>query len=255
MVSKNDYTIRAVDRALGVLDLFIEKGDSLTLKEISEYSNQPMPTVLRLLRTLQNRGYVYVDEDTKKYSLGYHIYMLGIHVKQIEEIHRLCIPFMEKLMNKIGLVCHVAILNGDKVIIIEKLFPENKPRYELQSRVGLTVPVHCTSVGKVLISEMSDDRIKSLYADKLDRFTDNTITDIDELITVIHRVRQQGFASTHNEHESFVRCVAYPVFNSQQKIVCAISVTGIDRELEGDQLDLCHKLLRSTARELSGLFK
>ena len=72
---------------------------------------------------------------------------------------------------------------------------------------------------------------------------------------MIHRVRQQGFASTHNEHESFVRCVAYPVFNSQQKIVCAISVTGIDRELEGDQLDLCHKLLRSTARELSGLFK
>ena len=84
MASKNDYTIRAVDRALGVLDLFIEKGDRLTLKEISEYSNQPMPTVLRLLRTLQNRGYVYVDEDTKKYSLGYHIYMLGIHVKQIE---------------------------------------------------------------------------------------------------------------------------------------------------------------------------
>ena len=50
MASKNDYTIRAVDRALGVLDLFIEKGDSLTLKEISEYSNQPMPTASYLVR-------------------------------------------------------------------------------------------------------------------------------------------------------------------------------------------------------------
>ena len=250
----NDYTIRAVERALRILDLFTETARPMTLKEISAYMDEPTPTVLRMLRTLQAREYVCLDEATKKYSLGYHAYMLGMYVDCVQEIRRICVPYMVELVKQIGLVCHLAIMVDNKAIIIEKVLPDGKSNYDLQSRVGLTVPVHCTSVGKVLASELDEDTIRARYTGKLDRYTSETITDMDQFLAILRQVRIDGYASTHNEHENFVRCIAYPVTNKQGKIVCAISLTGIDRELEGERTTICHRLLQSTARKLSDLF-
>ena len=186
-----NYNIKSLDKALCILELFMQKNTSLSLKEISECTDYNNTSVLRLLRTLQNRNFVKFNKDTKKYSLGYKIYLLAMRIDSIQEIEKICQPFMEELVKKTRLVSHLAIIENNNIIIINKVAPEGKGVIDMQSRVGKIVPPHCTSVGKMLISQFDDNKICKILGDKLQKFTDHTITDINDFIEHIHEVRKK----------------------------------------------------------------
>jgi DNA-binding IclR family transcriptional regulator len=113
-----------------------------------------------------------------------------------------------------------------EVIYIEKL-PGLHAIGLMSSRVGGRSPMHCTGLGKMFLANMKPDQVLS-YVDKygLSRFTDTTITSLEDLITHLEQIRQQGYAFDQGEHEPDVRCIAAPIFNSDGQAIAALSVSG-----------------------------
>jgi DNA-binding IclR family transcriptional regulator len=91
--------------------------------------------------------------------------------------------------------------------------------------VGL--PVYCSAVGKSQIAYESVDEIDRILAEHtMQRYTEHTITDRDQLLKHLEVVRQQGYALDDEEFDEGIRCVGVPVRDYTRRVIAGISVSG-----------------------------
>ena len=226
----------------------------LSLTELSSRLDLSPSTTYRLLMTLQNGGYVEHSSQSGRYSLGVACLDLGsVFMSQLDLRDRV-LPVLETLREDCKETIHLAVLDRKKmeVIYLEKL-EGLLPIGMMGSRVGGRAPAHCTGLGKCLLAYLSEAEVREFYsANGLREYTDNTITDADELLLQLARIRRQGYAVDDEEHESDVKCLAAPVWNHRQVVVASISISGPEKRMdhlmaEGDLVEQ----LQVTAREAS----
>ncbi|WP_236706297.1 IclR family transcriptional regulator [Frankia sp. ACN1ag] len=80
------------------------------------------------------------------------------------------------------------------------------------TEVGRRVPLHCTGVGKALLSTLGDDEARAILRHStLSTHTATTIVEVDALLDELAGIRARGYALDEGEMEVGVRCVAMPV--------------------------------------------
>ncbi len=120
---------------------------------------------------------------------------------------------------------HLAVLDHQEVIYLRKY--ESVPPTTLYSRVGRRAPAYCTGVGKVLLAHLPESDLSALLQTvKLERRTQNTITDQAALEVELAKIRQQGYAIDNMEHEDGVYCIACPIRGHTGEVIAATSVTA-----------------------------
>jgi len=250
---ENQYNVRAVERSLIILELFKEANKPLSLTEISLQTDLSKTTALRLLTTLMEKGFIHFDEESKKYSLGFELFMLGQSLSQSLDIRNIAEPYLKELTVETKLIAHLGIYDNNHIVILEKVFPEGRHFQKMYSRVGAILPIHCTSLGKILISDKSDNEIrKTLEKYNFYPFTENTARNIDQFLDMIHEVRKSGYAMDNCEHEPYVKCMAVPVFKSKKnEMVASISLTGIKEEINNMDPKYVLENLCKAARAIS----
>lgn len=233
-----------MERALDLLATFSTAEPELTLTELSSRLNLSASTTYRLLVTLENRRYVEHNHQTGGYALGVACLDLGtVFLSQLDLRDRM-LPLLEALREECRETVHLAVLDRSQmeVIYMEKL-EGLLPIGMMGSRVGGRAPAYCTGLGKCLLAYVPDPVVRELYsANGLRACTPNTITDVDELLLEMARIRERGYAIDDVEHEPDVKCVAAPVWNHRQTVVGAISVTAPEQRMnrliaEGDLIE------------------
>lgn len=218
-------TAQTVARALGLLEL-IGKHKRLTASQIIADMDLHRSTTYRLLRTLTQLGYIRKDENGGLYSLSTKILTLADSVQETRDIKKIARPFIEELHRKTQETIHLAVLDNDELVYLDKRESTKNLRVVMSSRTGSHAPLYCTGIGKVLLSGMPEaqfrDYLKNL---RLIRYTSNTITGVQELLEEIDLIRQQGYAEDREEHEEGVYCVAAPVLNPAGETLAAFSVS------------------------------
>lgn len=224
-----NYQVRSVQRALTLLCTFLAHDGELSAAELSKETGLDPSTVFRLLVTLEAQGFVEINHATGKYRPGVVLLELGSRFLKNNDIRSRSIGYLERLRDEFGETVHLTILDGNEVVYLEKLAGLH-PIGFMSSRVGNRNPAHCTGVGKALLAYLSDEELAQRYPDgRLKRYTDQTITDLEELRAELARVRSQGYATDLEEHEVGVKCVAVPTFDHKE-IAAAVSVSGpVDR--------------------------
>ena len=86
--------VQSVQRALYLLEVFLEHGPEIGLSRIAELLNLNKATAYRLLSTLESRGYVKRNPGTRKYSLGIKVFELGFYFQSQMEIRRTGLPYL-----------------------------------------------------------------------------------------------------------------------------------------------------------------
>jgi len=120
---------------------------------------------------------------------------------------------------------HLTVRQNLSAVYVEKL--DSPEPLSIHSRIGASVPLHCTAVGKVLLAHLSEAELQEILGQlELRRFTQNTVGNLQELQTQLQRVRRDGFACDLEEHESHVRCVAAPIWDHAGVVNASLSVTG-----------------------------
>lgn len=219
--------VQSVTRALSLLEILARESSAISISELSKISGLKLTTVHRLLNTLMAKGFVEQDIETLHYKLGIKAFEIGNAALAALDLRTVSRPYLKELTEKINETTNLAILDGPEVVYIDQVESTNIVIVKMFARMGSRGPAYCTGTGKVLLAGLSTEELRERMA-KVDfvKFTDHTITDIDQLINVLHTIRHNGYALDFSERDEGVTCVAAPVRNHEGRWVAAISVSG-----------------------------
>ncbi|KRE40801.1 IclR family transcriptional regulator [Knoellia sp. Soil729] len=200
------YPIESVDNALRILLLLGER-PMLRLTDVSQYLGVASSTAHRLLAMLQYRGFVRQDVPTRTYLPGPTLNGLAFGVLRQLDVRTLARPVLEKLNVEVQETVHLGRLEASDVHFIDSI--ESSRALRVGSRLGRSMPAHCTSNGKAMLATLTDAQLLTLYPhEELRQLTPRSVSTRTQLLDVLEGVRAQGFASSEEESEEGVSSVA-----------------------------------------------
>ena len=221
---KRSYNITALQRGLRLLQIFSESPYGLTAKHVAGRSRLPVSTVHRFLANLESSGFLNCSGDGV-YHLGIACFAIGQAALGQLDIRRVSLPYLQELNRQTRETIHLTVRHGLSAVYVEKL--DSPEQLRIFSRIGATVPLYCTAVGKVMLAHMPDDeREKVLPQLGLKRLTPNTVGNLQELGAELYRVRKNGYACDLEEHELHIRCVAAPIWDHAGGVNASLSITA-----------------------------
>ena len=242
--------VQSIDRVFDILELLSSEHEGLSLTAISERLDLPVSTVFRLLSVLRTRNYVEKNDSTNVYRLGLgFVELTSLYLSNIE-LKTEAQPYLRHLSRSTGQVVFMGIEQDGELVYIDKYEEFNEIRD--YCFIGQRRPLHCTALGKSLLSGLTDEEIRELYKDrKLEAMTPNTITDVEELIEETHRIAKRGYSIDDEEIEKDMWCVAAPVRDYRGLIIAALS-TSWDRHGHADaDMDRNIELVKQNALNIS----
>lgn len=215
--------VQSVDRALTVLEILARRRVA-GVTEIASELGVHKSTAFRLVAALENRGFVEQLTDRGKYRLGFGIIRLAGALTVQRDLAHESREACEALAADVGETVNVAILDGNRDVNISEV--RGPASIASHNWVGQSTPPHATSSGKALLAHVAGLDLEALLGEPLPRFTDHTITDVDVLRDELDQVRTRGWASTVGELEVGLTALAAPVFDHEDQVVAAVSVSG-----------------------------
>lgn len=219
--------------------------------ELARSCEVPLSTAYRLLGDLVDHGFVEIDRQTKRYSLGLEIYALSQSLAQSRGLTGVARPILESLARATGEAALLSARDGGRQIYVH--YVPGPHLVSVVGRPGTVGPLHCTAMGKILVAMAPEPvRIELTETVDLSHFGPNCITDRDAFRREIRKVRDQGWASADEEHEAGIRAVAVPVLDPDGRGArLAISVAGPSLRVEVTQMYEWLPQLRDAAREIA----
>jgi DNA-binding IclR family transcriptional regulator len=240
----------SVTKALDVLELLGRAENGLRLKDIADQLALPESTTHRLLASLAGRGFVQQRDDQRTYMLGWKIVVLSESLGSNARLVQVMRPYLGRLVRKLGQTANLAVLTNDRVMYLDCQTPSHS--VALSVSPGLTMPVHATSLGKVLLAYLPPAELDAVL-ERIDyaALTPNTVTSASALGVELDNVRRRGFAIDHGELKPDVSCVAAPVRDSSGRARAAISITAPTAELPPNWQNAFPPALVTVAQEAS----
>lgn len=222
----------AIDKAARIFHFIAGKG-SATYSEIHQNVGLPQSTTSALLASLTTHA--FLRQKNGRYYLGLIFYELGNKAIQDFDFRELAEESLVFLRDQTRLACHLGVLDGSTGIYLAK--KESQNAIIVRSWTGKRLSLHSSSLGKVLLAWLPEDHIDALLpTEHLPAFTARTITTRKALKAELEVVRLQGWAFDNQEDVDDVTCIAAPVFNSDQAVVAAISISGVRFQMPEEKI-------------------
>ncbi|HEY2346765.1 MAG TPA: IclR family transcriptional regulator C-terminal domain-containing protein [Xanthomonadaceae bacterium] len=242
-----DY-VQSLARGLHVLRGFDAEHPNPTLAEIAARTRLSRAAVRRLVLTLQHLG--YLRAEGRGYALTPRVLELGFGYLGTLNFTDMVQPMLEALSMRVNQSCSMAVLDAQSIVYIARVPVRRVMAVALG--IGARLPAFAASMGRVLLSGLSDADLKTWLAQCEPRkLTQYTVTDLRKLKRIVEDVRERQFAYVEQELELGLCSVAVPVRNHGGRIAAALNVSlsyhgGVARE--ATEMILPH--LRETARTI-----
>lgn len=245
------YPIGSVDKALKLI-LLLGEQPRIRLTDATKYLGVASSTAHRLLAMLQYRGFVRQDPISKAYHPGPALTSVAFAIFSRIDVEGTAKPVMRRLSERLKESVHVGMLDGTNVRFIAAM--EGPAAVRVASRLGRTMPAHCTSTGKALLARLSDAEIDQMYPDEeLERLTAHSVGTRTELRAELTRIRQQGYAVNREQSEEGVASIAVPIPTRAPGILLALNASAPVHRLSTSQYREVAALLVGAAKEIGEL--
>ncbi len=210
--SQKTYALQSVDKALQILYLFSEQEPEFTLTEISRRMGMSSPVTLKYLNTLEQRGFLTRDKQTKRYALGLAIVALGGIVRRNNAISKVAYPIMEELSETVGesVYLQVPVLPIYEAVVIGVVETKNS----ITSRFLSSCKLYAGASRKVLLAYLGEAYLKKLLERvKMEPYTEGTNIQPEKLRRELEEIRQKGYAISYGETIEGACGIAAPIFD------------------------------------------
>lgn len=235
------YLVPALIRGLKILSTLSNENTKLTLSEVAASLGTTRSSAYRLLYTLEHLSFVEYDARSKSYTLGPQVLALGYGFLASRDIIDVATPHLVRLRDRTGWSVHLGELHGREVVYLARVATQRSIASTVH--VGTHLPAQATTMGRVLLSGLSDHDIRELYHDDLTKPLNFTpYAGITELLGQIAIDRAAGVVVQNSGYEPGVASVAAPIRNVTDRIVGAINVSAValltnETELNGPLKD------------------
>lgn len=218
-MDEQKLTVRAVERALDILLCFTESTE-LGLTEIASKVSLHKSTVHRLLASLEGRGFVLRDASTDKYKLGFRIWELSANLSQTDDPAIILLPEMERLRDELGETISLYIRDGKERIRIQAV-QSNHPIRRV-APIGVRLPLYVGASSKILMA-YSDMDVQQMILDDPEW---PASIDKETFLRQLGDIGKRGVATSFEERELGAAALAAPIFDRDNKLIAALSVSG-----------------------------
>jgi IclR family pca regulon transcriptional regulator len=243
--------IESLDRGLRVMEMFGGRQQPMTLSDLAKAAGLPRATARRILFTLERAG--FVESDGKLFRLTPRVLMLASTYLASNHVVSVLQPALDRLSSEVQEISSMAILDGNDAVFIARASPTRI--FSSGIDIGYRLPAFCTSVGRVLLSRLSDGELaKALDAMDLAPLTPFTVTDRKLLLDAIIADRAQGYSLVDREAEPGFRSISVPVRRYDGAIVAAINMGAhVDRVSTQEMIERFLPRLQETAGSVKSM--
>ncbi len=241
--------VQVLDRSLDIVEIVAATQKGLGISHIAEKTGLPKATAHRLVTALCARGYLQKDHSNN-YQVGIKLIEVASYYINELELQTEVRPYLKGIVQQLNLTAHLGVLDRDKVVYVEKqdLFS----RFGLYAQIGYRVPAYCSSMGKCLLSALSEEKLaEALQGCHYVKFTANTITDFRTLKNELQKVRSQGWAMDDQEEQLGQRCIGAPIYDYRGEMIAAISASGNLETLPDEKINKVAAYVMRVSREIS----
>ena len=208
----------------------------MTLSEAAQVADLSRATARRVLRTLNQLG--YVEQDGRTFSLSPKILEVGFAYLSTQSWIDRALPLMRELSERLGESCSAAILQGNDIVYVApianaQIVPTDEVRrgdfrriMSAALSVGSRLPALHTALGRIMFGYLDEAEIwRRLMSQRVEAYTPQTITDPQALFDRIRADRAQRFSIVDEELERGLRALAVPVLDRSGQAVGAINLS------------------------------
>ena len=239
--------ILVLDKVFAVFDLLAREGVGLRIIDIQRGLGIPRPTVHRILAMLVEHGYVVRDESDR-FVLGIRLYELGMSVHVTSSALDTIRAELEAIADELDATCYLSVRRGDVAMCLVRI--DRGPVQITDYQVGETLPLTVGGGPKILLAGMGDAELEAvLTSARLPVYTVNTLSEHQDVLNAIERIRETGFAVGPGDHVEIETAIGVPLKDSSGKPAGAISVALVQpRPLDGELERIVARLQIGAAR-------
>lgn len=242
-------TITAIERAMDVLNLFAEAEDhTLGVTEIAQELGLSKAVVHRILSSFRAKGFVEVDESTRRYRLGPRALYLGLAYMEGIDVRTLARPVLTELSKATNETATLSVRTGDTRVYIDQVTPPRDVKMVVQ--LGRAVPLHAGASSKALLAFLPDEEVDAYLSGPLEKLTPRTQTSAKTIRRHLAEIRRRGYAVSMEERLEGAGSVAAPIFGADGLPAAIVSISGPVERFRDEAQDAAELLVKAT-RELS----
>ena len=237
VVGDERYLVPALVRGFDVLRSLSDKGGRLTLTEVATALAVTRSSAFRLLYTLEHLGFVECDTQTKSYRLGPQVLSLGYSYLASRDLVEVATPHLVRMRDRTGWSTHLGELQVRDVVYLARV--PTRRSVASTVHVGTRLPARTTTMGRILLSGLSEDEVRGLYEnERAAPFDEQPAAGLEEFVKQLRTDRANGVVVQNSGYEPGVASVAAPIFDMTGQVVAAINVSVVamfssDAELNG----------------------
>jgi IclR family transcriptional regulator, pca regulon regulatory protein len=248
--SGNRYRVEALAKGLRLLSLFTPQRPALRVKDLADLSGQPMPSVFRLVSTLEEEGYLDRLPDGRLRP-GTGVLALGFASLQGMDLVQTSASVLEELAAATGATVNLGVLFHDSVLFVARV--QNPASLVAANiRVGTMVPAVYSSIGKVLLASLSPAEFETRISEESfsGAWGPRAVRDRTALADQLESVRLDGYLIQEEEAVAGLSSLAAPIRQAGQDVVAAINVAVPAREYSQARIlrELRQPLLSAAAK-------
>jgi IclR family KDG regulon transcriptional repressor len=223
---------------------------AIGVTELSQRLMTSKATTYRFLQTMKSLGYVDQEGEADKYSLTLKMFELGSRSLEYVDVVALADKQMQYISEQTNETVHLGVLDDHSIMYIHKI--DSSYSLRMHSRIGRRNPIYTTGIGKILLSDHSEESIRHLFSDiKFEKSTPRTLENIEQFLDEIETVKQQHYAEDNEEQEPGLYCIAVPVYNRFGSIVYGLSISFPTMRFDQKRKSYYVRLLQNAGKKIS----
>jgi len=230
-----DLSVRAVVRAVSILEQFDLERPEQSLTEVSAGIGLSKSTTHRLLTTLEATEMVEFDRRTSRYRLGLKAYRLGSVVAKSMELVKQADPLLAAMAEETSETSFLVVPDGNEALCMRRFDGSHQIRV-LYLEPGKHSAFNCGAAQRVLLAHLPDDRWEEVAARHVRRMTQYSLASRDELERDRREIRERGYAVSWEDVTLHACALGAPVRDASGSVVAAVSISGIVQRFSAERL-------------------
>jgi DNA-binding IclR family transcriptional regulator len=248
-VSSNDH-VRAVGRAVSILEQFSLERPELTFTEICAAVGLSKSTTHRLLSTLELEDVLEYDARTSRYRLSLKVFRLGSVVGKSMQLTTQADALLEKLAEQTSETAFMVVPDGDEALCLRRVDGGQHVRV-LFLETGMRQAFNCGAAPRVMLAHMPPERWEHIVSAHTRSMTEHSLVTREDLERDAGEIRERGYAVSWEDVTLHACALGAPVHDENGVVVAALSLSGIVQHFTPETLPGLVRTVVDAADELS----
>jgi IclR family acetate operon transcriptional repressor len=242
--------MKSVTRSLRILEA-VAQHQPVTVGELTKLFGLPKSTVQRTLVTLSEAGWLRANrKDTTRWEIGARVLAVRPAALQGSSLFAAAREPMVRLRDKVNETIHLSVPDAlQSMVVVDRVDCDHAVR--TFHAIGDTSPLHATATGRATLAHMPKQDVEELLANGLERYSETTPVDPEELRAELRRIRADGYAVNRNQYRPGVCAVASSVLDEDGTPLATVAISMPDSRYDAAELPEWGRLVADTAAEIT----